>query len=452
MSLMGKCCPCYHPRSKYETLARQTAEAELSSQFYCCQHTKSTLISNTKTSDSDLQDNQENIVPTNSTTLCDCNNKMDDLDVGEEAIDLEGNVVPSDDTLAMIEDTVNFMNTEKTELCKVWSEQKIRKEWTEQNMTIPFNKTLKDCFETGLSITIQGHVPNYSRSFAVNFIISGHDDDDIALHFNPRFDVNYCVRNSCRDAVWGEEEKAAHLCNPFKLGENFVLEIFCAPKEFMFAVNGTHFCNFTYRYPLYTISRLQILPEVEIFKVQTKLLHQYPATVQEDLVPELKIQQLYQHNALAYEKFHVKKVPPLLFLLSNKLTVGNMIEICGRVKLLPHTFFINLQHGKLLWPHPNISFHTSVRFKYKAESVHKVICNSYKNDVWGTEEIPPVECPYDPGRTFSMRILLKEDHFNVSIDEEKFINYKYRDDYALINTIYISGDVSIQSIQFFVVK
>ncbi|KAL1462249.1 hypothetical protein WDU94_014100 [Cyamophila willieti] len=443
MSLMGKCCPCYHPRAKYETLARQSGESGQSSQFYCCEHTKNTLISNKKTSDS--QDNQENIVPTNSTAQCDCNNKMEDLDVGEEA--LEGKVVPSEDTIAMIEDTVNFMNTEKTELCKVWSEQKIRKEWTEENVAIPFNKTLKDCFETGLSITIQGHVPRHSRSFAVNFIISGHDDDDIALHFNPRFDVNYCVRNSCRNAVWGEEEKAAYLCNPFRLDENFVLEIFCAPKEFMFAVNGTHFCNFTYRNPLYTISRLQILPEVEIFKIQTKLLHQYPATVQEDLVPELRSEPLYQHNALGYEKFHIKKEPPLLFLLSNKLTVGNMIEIYGRVKLLPHTFFINLQHGKLLWPHPSISFHTSVRFKYKAESVHKVICNSYSNDLWGTEEIPAVECPYDPGRSFCMRILLKEDHFNVLIDDEKFINYKYRDDYGMINTIYISGDVCIQSIQ-----
>lgn len=69
--------------------------------------------------------------------------------------------------------------------------------------------------------------------FAVNLVISGHDDDDIALHFNPRFDVNYCVRNSCRNKVWGEEEKAAYVSNPFKLGENFVLEIFCAPSEFM---------------------------------------------------------------------------------------------------------------------------------------------------------------------------------------------------------------------------
>lgn len=430
---MGQCCPCYHRKAKYKTLDKPSQEP-LSSQFYCCEHTRSTLIHNSKTSE---LDNQENLNPS-----CDCKEKMEALDVGEELRE-----ETSVETAEMIRNTEEFMKTEKVELCKVWSEHKIRKEWTEANVTIPFNKNLKDCFETGLSIIIQGHVPTNSRAFAVNFIISGHDDDDIALHFNPRFDVNYCVRNSCKNGTWAEEEKAAYVSNPFSPGENFVLEIFCAPQEFMFSVNGTHFCNFTYRNPLYTISRLQIVPEVNIFKIQTKLLHSYPAALQEDLVPQLSGVPLYQHESLGFEKLDVTKGPPLLFLLSNKLSVGNLIEICGRVKLLPHTFFINLQHGKLLWPHPNISFHTSVRFKYKAESVHKVICNSYKNDVWGNEEIPDMECPYDPGRAFVMRILLKQDHFNVSIDDERFINYKYREDFKLINTIYISGDVSIQSIQ-----
>ncbi|KAI5710259.1 hypothetical protein M8J76_013862 [Diaphorina citri] len=426
MSLMRKCCPCYHRKPQYESLAPNAGEPQ-SSQFYCCEHTRSTLIRNSKASD---LENQENLAPPGG---CDCNHKMDGIE--DPAL------------VERIRNTEDFMNVEKDELCKVWSEQKIRKEWTVEDVTVPFNKTLKDCLETGLSIIIQGRVPDNSRSFAVNLVISGHDDDDIALHFNPRFDVNYCVRNSCRNKVWGEEEKAAYVSNPFKLGENFVLEIFCAPSEFMFAVNGTHFCSFPYRYPLYTITRLQILPRVDIFKIQTKLLHSYPATTQDDLVAQLKDQPLYHHHVLGYEKVDVSgKNPPLLFQLSNKLAVGNMIEIDGRVKLLPHTFFINLQHGKLLWPHPNISFHTSVRFKYKAESVHKVVCNSYRNDVWGTEEIPAMECPYDPGRSFVMRILVKEDHFSVSIDDEKFINYKYRDDFSLINTIYISGDVFIQSV------
>lgn len=54
---------------------------------------------------------------------------METLDVGKEAFeDL------SPEAAEMIHNTVDFMNTEKVELCKVWSEQKIRKEWTETNV------------------------------------------------------------------------------------------------------------------------------------------------------------------------------------------------------------------------------------------------------------------------------------------------------------------------------
>lgn len=52
------------------------------------------------------------------------------VDVGKEAID----EAVSAEVAEMINNTVDFMNTEKVELCKVWSEQKIRKEWTETNV------------------------------------------------------------------------------------------------------------------------------------------------------------------------------------------------------------------------------------------------------------------------------------------------------------------------------
>lgn len=51
-------------------------------------------------------------------------------DVGKEAID----EAVSAEVAEMINNTVDFMNTEKVELCKVWSEQKIRKEWTDTNV------------------------------------------------------------------------------------------------------------------------------------------------------------------------------------------------------------------------------------------------------------------------------------------------------------------------------
>lgn len=38
------------------------------------------------------------------------------------------------------------------------------------------------------------------------------------------------------------------------------------------------------------------------------------------------------------------------------------VEIKGRVKLLPQRFFVNLQDGAQVWPHPNVTFHLNPRF------------------------------------------------------------------------------------------
>lgn len=42
------------------------------------------------------------------------------------------------------------------------------------------------------------------------------------------------------------------------------------------------------------------------------------------------------------------------------------IEIQGRTKLLPHIFFINLQIGRHIWPHPSVPLHLNPRFSKSA--------------------------------------------------------------------------------------
>ena len=43
-------------------------------------------------------------------------------------------------------------------------------------------------------------------------------------------------------------------------------------------------------------------------------------------------------------------------------TSGKEIHVIERVKVLPHSFFINLQDSSLVWPHPNIPLHLNPRF------------------------------------------------------------------------------------------
>lgn len=57
---------------------------------------------------------------------------------------------------------------------------------------------------------------------------------------------------------------------------------------------------------------------------------------------------------------------PLTGLLPRGFHPGWQLEIYGRVKILPHAFYINLQEGSHLWPHPVIPLHLNPRFsKYE---------------------------------------------------------------------------------------
>lgn len=53
---------------------------------------------------------------------------------------------------------------------------------------------------------------------------------------------------------------------------------------------------------------------------------------------------------------------PITLSLPKGFQRGWQLEIYGRVKILPHSFYINLQEGSQNWPHPNIPLHLSLRF------------------------------------------------------------------------------------------
>lgn len=62
-----------------------------------------------------------------------------------------------------------------------------------------------------------------SHRFAINLRCSPSDDDDIALHFNPRFDgIDKVVFNAFKDGSWGSEECESM---PLTRGEPFQLVI-----------------------------------------------------------------------------------------------------------------------------------------------------------------------------------------------------------------------------------
>ncbi|XP_071770866.1 lectin, galactoside-binding, soluble, 2b [Centroberyx gerrardi] len=73
-------------------------------------------------------------------------------------------------------------------------------------------------FKEGQEFKIRVKPTDDCASFAINI---GHDSDNIALHFNPRFDsggdTNTIVCNSCSGGDWGGEHREGNF--PFMRGE-----------------------------------------------------------------------------------------------------------------------------------------------------------------------------------------------------------------------------------------
>ncbi|XP_067372903.1 beta-galactoside-binding lectin-like [Channa argus] len=94
------------------------------------------------------------------------------------------------------------------------------------------NMMLKTTFRTGQTLTIAG-IPGLKAShFAVNI---GPDEQDVALHVNPRFnhyrDYKRVVFNSCQGGSWGYEIRDGEF--PFFHGVEFKIVIKFTGKEFV---------------------------------------------------------------------------------------------------------------------------------------------------------------------------------------------------------------------------
>uniref|UniRef100_A0A4W4E7C5 Galectin n=3 Tax=Electrophorus electricus TaxID=8005 RepID=A0A4W4E7C5_ELEEL len=99
--------------------------------------------------------------------------------------------------------------------------------------------TVKDMtFKAGQELSISGKVKSGCEKFSINI---GHDADNIALHFNPRFcyngDTNIIVCNS-NQGGWGEEVREHGF--PFQHDEAFKVTINFNNEQFYIKLpNGT---------------------------------------------------------------------------------------------------------------------------------------------------------------------------------------------------------------------
>ncbi|KAM8914112.1 galectin-3b [Spinachia spinachia] len=139
-------------------------------------------------------------------------------------------------------------------------------------VSVPYNDTLRNGVYDKLLITIVGTIkPNANK-----FIVDLSTAQDLAFHFNPRFNEGgkkVIVRNSCIRTKWGKEERDLSGIFPFTAGQPFEMKIMCTNTEFRVAVNNSHVLSYRHRVSnLKSINGLRICNDLTLSDVRMETL------------------------------------------------------------------------------------------------------------------------------------------------------------------------------------
>ncbi|XP_971732.1 galectin-8 [Tribolium castaneum] len=333
------------------------------------------------------------------------------------------------------------VETEKQVKCCCFSKNSKQVEMASQNKTesslptakVPFAADLPDLC-AGKAIYVTGVVlPKCSR-FAVNLTCGKSPTADVAFHLNPRLLQHYIVRNTRLNGQWGDEEKTSTVKFPFRREGKFNVCILIGDGEFQVAVEGVFFCSYKFRVALAKITAIDIQGCVDVLGVDCKQLQIYPE-IGPGTVPNVSV----GHREADTPK--VGMDTPVTFLLPGGFQRDWQLEIYGRVKILPHSFYVNLQEGSHRWPHPRIPLHLNPRFSM-GSGEPLFVRNAWIDGGWGQEERTP-GFQFAPGSPFTMAIRRGSDHFSVWIDGKLAGEFKFRGTVDNTDTVHMEGDVVI---------
>ncbi|KAL1780170.1 galectin-9 isoform X2 [Sigmodon hispidus] len=309
------------------------------------------------------------------------------------------------------------------------------------NPAIPFSGIIQGGLQEGLQITLQGTIHSMATRITVNFQ-TGHSGDDIAFHFNPRFeDGGYVVCNTKQKGHWGPEERKMQM--PLQKARPFELCFLVQNSGFKVMVNKSLFTQYSHRVPYHLVDTLAVNGSLQLslitFQSQgIRPVYQAPmaqtiqilhnASVQ--MPPAPGIQPVVYPNA-AYPIPFFTNIP-------NGFYPSKSIIISGTVMPNAYRFHINLRCGI------DVAFHLNPRFDEYA-----VVRNTQINSSWGREERSlPGKMPFNRGQSFTVWILCENHCFKVVVDGQHLCDYWHRlKDLQAITRLEVAGDVQLTHVQ-----
>ncbi|XP_072464431.1 galectin-4 isoform X2 [Notamacropus eugenii] len=275
--------------------------------------------------------------------------------------------------------------------------------------------------------------------FHVNFALSG---DDIAFHFNPRFDGwDKVVLNSKQGGRWGSEERKNSM--PFHKGSAFELVFTVTNEHYKVVVNGSPFYEYKHRIPIQMVTHLQVDGDLELQSINFLGGGSAPGQMPMPAPAYPGVGATYMNR---YQQLPTMEGPPVFnppvpFFgrIQGGLTPRKTIVIKGQVTQQARNFVINFKvdHSE------DVALHINPRFPEGA-----VVRNSFIGGRWGKEERNVSFNPFIPGQYFDLSIRCGNDRFKIFANGQHVFDYAHRfSDFSRVNTVEIKGDLSLSYVQ-----
>lgn len=288
-----------------------------------------------------------------------------------------------------------------------------------QSVVRPVQGTVQD----GTMITIQGSVNPNAQGFSIN-LTSGPGElgtSDIALHMNPRYNENSCVRNSFRNGNWENEDRSDPNTPPVPPGQPFEAIILVQNAKFMIAFNGRHFCEFAHRVPKERITHVIVKGDVQVNNVNFAGGAGGAPPAQPGVVPG---------GPAGAQCVNI----------AGGMRPGRIIYINATPNPNATRFGVNLKYQQ---SGGDLALHFSPRFQE-----HRVIKNALQNGSWGMEEVATNPFPFVPGAPFQMMILADPQEFKIAVNGAHFTEFRLRNpNLGAVQWVEVEGDVTNVAIQ-----
>uniref|UniRef100_A0A4W6CQA2 Galectin n=1 Tax=Lates calcarifer TaxID=8187 RepID=A0A4W6CQA2_LATCA len=302
---------------------------------------------------------------------------------------------------------------------------------------IPYLGPICGGLREGMSIYLQGSIPEDITRFFINLLCGESESSDIALHFNPRFDGwDKVVFNTCQDGSWGSEDKIRSM--PFCKGQAFEMVIMVTSQGYQIKVNGNDFHTFQHRIPVERVCAMQIAGDVSIQTIN--VIGVRPP------LPEAFSLMLYN---LSGQKLY--SPVPYSNMIPGGMIPKRTIVIRGMVPYGANSICINFVVSRTR----DIALHINPRVR---EGI--VVRNSEIGGSWGQEDRELSLNPFMEGQYFDvssvfihsvslMSIRCGNQRFKVFVNGQHLFDFVHRlQSFTEVDMLEIQGDVQISYIHF----